>query len=116
MIWERTENKNSLRSGEFVIIKWLMPDQKYIYCLWHQEKLRNMQQEVNNLIQTTKQFWSDELKTNFQHFNGLQEKWCSNCSRFRTIDGGQDIVFNKGRNKRWICAHCKIEREARKAA
>jgi hypothetical protein len=37
MIWERTENKNSLRSGEFVIIKWLMPDQKYIYCLWHHD-------------------------------------------------------------------------------
>lgn len=37
MIWERTENKNSLRSGEFVIIKWLMPDNKNIYCLWHED-------------------------------------------------------------------------------
>lgn len=75
-----------------------------------------MQQEVERLIQTTKQFWRDEVKTNFQHFNGPQEKHCSNCYRFRPIEGGQEIVFNKGRNKRWICEHCKTERKARKAA
>lgn len=38
MIWDRTESKNVLRSGEWSIVKWPWKEYQQIYCLWHGEE------------------------------------------------------------------------------
>lgn len=45
-----------------------------------------------------------------------QERHCSNHGAFASVEGGKWIVTNKGRNRRWLCAGCVKDRQARMGA
>ena len=37
-----------------------------------------------------------------------QRKWCSNCQAYKNTAGGVYILMNKGKQRRWKCAACKL--------
>lgn len=40
-------------------------------------------------------------------------RFCTSCRRSKAIIGGENIVYNNGRNQRWICEECKDKRNER---
>ena len=37
-----------------------------------------------------------------------QRRWCSHCQAHKPPAGGVYILMNKGKQKRWKCAVCKL--------
>ena len=37
-----------------------------------------------------------------------QRKWCSHCQAHKNTAGGVYILMNKGKQRRWKCAACKL--------
>ena len=45
----------------------------------------------------------------------LGTRWCGHCQSSRKVGGGQWIISNGGRNRRWKCSSC-VERAKQRAA
>ncbi len=44
------------------------------------------------------------------------KKVCSQCRSYRPAHGGTWLVFNKGKNRRWVCQACDAKRQEREQA
>lgn len=52
----------------------------------------------------------------FEVFNGEPTHWCSNHMGKAVREGGEWIITNGGKSRRWICARCVAAKKARKEA
>lgn len=43
-------------------------------------------------------------------------RYCTQCQRQQSREGGKEIRYNGGRNMRWVCAECAKPSTAREAA
>lgn len=42
------------------------------------------------------------------------KRYCTHHCQFATVEGGDYITFNRGLNRRWICAQCLAKKKERR--